>query len=53
MPFNSAKVAIHSVHLQYKISELQDFTLTEIIKHDHKIHHMDLKFVLMEVWDKY
>jgi hypothetical protein len=43
MPLNSAKVSIQSVRLQYKIFELQDFTLMEIIKHGHKIHHMDLK----------
>jgi hypothetical protein len=26
--------------------------LTEIIKHDHKIHDMGHKFIIIEVWDK-
>jgi hypothetical protein len=34
-------------------SQLQNFALTETIKHDHKINDTDNKSTLAETWDKY
>jgi hypothetical protein len=33
--------------------QLQNFTLIEIIKYDHKIHNTGHKFTFMEIWDIY
>jgi retron-type reverse transcriptase len=35
------------------ISEPRNFSLTEFIQHDHKIHNMDHKIAHEEIWDKY
>jgi hypothetical protein len=41
------------MHPTLHILGLQNFALTEIIKHDHKIHYIGQKFTPMEIWDQY
>jgi hypothetical protein len=50
-PKSVSELEVYLVHKMWP--HTIDIQVMEIMKHDHKIHIMNHKFVLSEIWDKY